>query len=210
MINTAYNTDKFVLENVNKFYWTLYVGSNCETDGIYSNEDARDFCRFSNEYSKEQLDNYQKDLLLKRWQSLVSEPGKAVHLTYVKANTIWRDFSYPYFVVQNFSHMAGYENNDVIYNISVLLHISENIFLLFVSFIGLICSFVNIKKMDMDYMLFLKLLLMGITCLLLITERNNKYSMVLQPFYLIICLSQVSVDGELCFETVKRNFKIGL
>lgn len=56
-------------------------------------------------------------------------------------------------------------------------------------------------------MLFLKLLLMGVTCLLLITECNNKYSITLQPFYFIICLSQVSVDGELCFETVKRKLK---
>ena len=208
MVNLASNNNpNNPLQNVNKMYWTLYVGSNFDEAASYSVKDAQKFSQYSQIYSKDQINNYQKDLLLERWRSLASEPGKVVHLIYVKVNTIWRDFSYPYLVMQNSPLTDGYENSDVINNMSVLLHILENVFYLFVSFIGLISSFVNLKKTSIDYMLFLKLLLMGVTCLLLITECNNKYSITLQPFYFIICLSQVSVDGELCFETVKRKLK---
>lgn len=174
--------------------WTLYVGSNVETKGQWSNQDVERFEDLQELRSEDQIDQYRKDLLAVRYRDLFQNPSTLLALLKGKLSTIWSCFTYPLAYANELIPNVSLQN---IYNrflFKPLVCLEYGISVLLALF--LVCSLSgNSRKPISPFMLFTQLYLLGNTAMLLLTECSNKYTIAIQPFFIIACLG-MGVMGE--------------
>ncbi len=171
--------------------WSLYVGSNYENKGGWSNEDAETWISYDNNYTEKQIEEYHKNLLGERYINLIANPSNLFNLLINKFSTTW----------SNFNYSIGFSNDTItnktisnIYNkvlFKPLTFIDYSVSLLIV-IIGFYLVLKHRKENKNDFYLLVELYLMGFTLMLMITECMNKYTISLQPFIIIASLALIS------------------
>lgn len=176
------------------YIWILFVGSNVQTEGMWSEDDVALFSRIE----KDEIPNVTKmDCLKSRYDSLLNNPRTMLRLVVRKFSNMWSAFSYPVMYSSETIPSAGLQSfyNSYIRNPAVLL---EYIVTMLMVCWALACR-MNTRNETLWGMI-LELSIMGHTLLLSITECNNKYMILAQPFFWIICLSTFGMP-----EVTKQN-----
>lgn len=99
-----------------KLVWTLYVGSNADTNAHWSAEDVERYDNFDANLSNEEILQYRVTLLKNRYKALFSNPLKLLQLIRGKLVTIWSTFTYP---IMYTSETISKTNLQQIYNSGV-------------------------------------------------------------------------------------------
>ena len=186
----------------NRVVWTLYVGSNAETNGQWSSQDVEKFEDIQALTSENQIDEYRKNLLAARYRELFQNPSNLLALLKGKLSTIWSCFTYPLAyaneLIPNGALQAIY--NRFLFKPLVCLEYGISMLLALL----MACSlFGKSRKPVSPFMLFTQLYLLGNTAMLLLTECSNKYTIAIQPFFVIACLG-LSVMGECTKDTRQK------
>lgn len=170
----------------NKFMWTLYVGSTMldfyDAGEVWNNT----------EMSDEELDSLHKELLTNNYKHFLEKPTDLFSLLGKKFASVWQDFDYP---VSYSNETISNDSVKSIYNRFLFkpLTLLNYITLLIIAEFGL-CSLIRKRKaVKNDFYLLLELYLLGGTALLMLTECKNKYSIAMQPIFIIVALVFVSV-----------------
>lgn len=180
-----------------KVLWTLYVGSNTESTGGRTEEDAITFDEWKPDTTPKEIEAFRKNLLKERYKSLFSNPSKLIQLIKGKLVRIWSVFSYSTLYTNETIPDVGLQQ---FYNryLSKLFILFEYGISIIVAWIGLFCNLKQRKSSADNFYLFIELFLMGYTAMLIITECHNKYTLPMQPFFLIVAL-------VLCCNTKNKN-----
>lgn len=171
-----------------KILWTLYVGGNVETNAQWSKDDAEIFDAWEEGASSKEIHEYRMNLLIERYKDLLASPDKFIELLKGKMTTIWGAFTYSIMYTSETITNSYIQQlyNSYFSKLLVMFEYGLSVIVLY------ICIFNNIKKscdyID-DFNLLIYLFLMGYTAMLLLTECNNKYTIAMQPFFWIICLT---------------------
>ena len=182
----------------NKLVRILYVGSNVETTGQWSLEDVESFDKYSAGSSEEEIDAYRKELLADRYDYLFQNPGKFAELLTNKFSTVWSCFGYSIsFANETVKESVRGVYNRILFKPLTCLEygVSVVLLLMFIFSLGKVCK----KEMPM-FFVFIQLFMLGDTLMLLLTECANKYTIALQPFYVIIFLGSylLSQGDQFC------------
>lgn len=174
--------------------WTLYVGSNAETNGQWSSQDVERFEDLQTLHSKEQISQYRKDLLAARYRDLFQNPSALLALLKGKLSTIWSCFTYPLAYANELIPNASLQTiyNRFLFKPLVCLEYGISVLLALL----MVCSLLSRgRKPVSPFMLFTQLYLLGNTAMLLLTECSNKYTIAIQPFFIIACLGLHAADA---------------
>lgn len=177
----------------NKIVWTLYVGSNVETKGTWSIDDANRFGILEDNYTREEVLEKKLELLRIRYMDLIKNPHNILYLVESKLNTIWTIFTYP---LGYANELIGNDFTKVVYN-SILYKIFlliEYLIEVTLSICTIGCIHIRRRENVLGFYVFMELYLMGMTVLLLLTECNNKYTISMQCFFVITSLCMVKND----------------
>ncbi len=177
-----------------RIVWTLYVGSNAETKGQWSSQDVERFEDLQAFSTEDEINQYRKDLLTARYRDLFENPSALLTLLKAKLSTIWSCFIYPLAYANELIPHAGLQiiYNRFLFKPLVCLEYGISVLLALL----LVCSLVGKgRKAISPFMLFTRLYLLGNTAMLLLTECSNKYTIAIQPFFVIACLG-LSVMGK--------------
>lgn len=169
----------------NKVLWTLYVGSNYESKGLWFKDEKWD--DHPENYDAGQIDEYHKELILDHYKDLLDPPTKLLDHLKNKCVTIWGNFVFP-IAYSSTTISDGWMRQ--IYNrflINPLLILNYSILLL-IAVLGL-AGLIKGRKTDKSpFFVFCELYLTGATALLLMTECRNKYSVSVIPIFIIVSL----------------------
>lgn len=181
--------------NDNKLLWTLYVGSNFESQGQWFPDKKWD--NYSEDYTSSEIDSYHKSLVISNYSDVFSSPIKLLTLLKNKMVNLWGDFSYSIGMTNG---TIPNQSISVFYNKFLFkpLSLINYSLLLLVSLIGCYFMWVNRKQRKNGLIIYCELFLLGTTALLLITECRNKYSIIIVPFYLICCFGCKRFMGKSC------------
>ena len=135
-----------------------------------------------------------KGLLAARYHDLFQNPSALLALLKGKMSTIWSCFTYPLAyateLIPNVSLQIIY--NRFMFKPLVCLEYGISVLLALL----LVCSLLGKSRKPISpFMLFTQLYLLGNTAMLLLTECSNKYTISIQPFFIIACLG-LGVMGE--------------
>lgn len=182
----------------NKFMWTLYVGSTMldfyEAGEVWNNNAGM---------SGEEIDSLHKEMLINNYKHFLEKPTDLFSLLGTKFSSVWRDFDYPISYSNETISNASVKS---IYNRFLFkpLTLLNYITLLIIAEFGL-CSLIRKRKaVKNGFYLLSELYLLGGTALLMLTECKNKYSIAMQPIFIIVALVLVSVY----FSCKKENSKV--
>lgn len=176
----------------NVIQWTLFVGSNAESNGGFTGEDQNKFAwsftdfntldekGWTDEDVLAQRDNYFHE----RMNSMVQKPFTTIKLCFIKFGKIWSFLNYTYYALPPLINDMSFRDfySDLLMPILILIEIV-------ISVILLICSIRNFRKTDClecGIYRFSVLYLMGCTCLFLLIECNSKYTISLHPLFWIV------------------------
>ena len=174
--------------------WTLYVGSNVETNGQWSSQDVERFDDLQAFRLEEEIDQYRKDMLIARYRGLFENPLDLLTLLKGKVSTIWSCFTYPLAYANELIPNATLQTiyNSFLFKPLVCLEYGISVVLALLLVWSL---FWKGRKAVVPFMLFTRLYLLGNTAMLLLTECSNKYTIAIQPFFIIACIG-LSVMGD--------------
>lgn len=184
--------------NNNKMLWTLYVGSNYDSQGEWFDDKKWD--DYPSEYTLHQINGYRKGLIAEHYTELLQDPRKLLDLIKNKMVNMWGTFGYS----------TGY-TNETILNKSIGEFYNKILFkplsfidygvLLILALLG--CYKVwKYRKQNKDTLfVFGELFLLGSTLLLLITECRNKYTIMLIPLYIMVCIVHQKSNKKYCYES---------
>lgn len=171
-----------------KVLWTLYVGANANTNAGWSFEDTQSFSAYPPDATYAEVQQFRKECLTARYKELIGTPDRLIILLKNKSVTVWSCFNYS----------IGFTNetikNPVLQAIYHQIHKPLFLAEYAVSLLGAIWCFAdNLRKRktfiyDGRYLI-TELFLMGTTAMLLITECNNKYTLPMQLFFWMACLT---------------------
>lgn len=191
--HSDYNDD-YNYVSQRKILWTLFVGSNVETNGQWSLEDTESFDAYPDDATIEERNDFQINQLSERYHDLV-ENRTLCHLLKAKLTTIWSHFAYPIsFANETISDQTLRE----IYNrflFKPLTCIEYGLSVILVIFC--IAALFSLRRYTVKpFYQFVQLYLLGTTAMLMLTECTSKYTISMQPFFVIACI--VMCNQELC------------
>lgn len=167
--------------------WTFYIGSNYETSGSYSFEDA-DIWFEQQPKDKQIADKYHKDLLFNRYSDLIKNPIKLLDLCKNKLKNMWANFNYS---TGSATEKINNKQTRDFYT-SYLYKPSLLINYLIMLLVGVIClysSIVNRKKRKPLFYCFVQLYLLGFSAMLMLSELQQRYTITMLPLYLIAAIA---------------------
>lgn len=172
----------------NQVLWTLFVGSSVEHSGSWNKEDVEVFENFEAGMMEEEVDAFRKALVKSRYWELCEHPGQMFGLLREKFSTIWSVFVYSILYT---NETVPNEIIQIVYNryLDRPLVLIEYLLALIAAIIGLYEITKRGRTGEKDCFVFIELFLMGATALLMITECRNKYTISMQPFFWMACLS---------------------
>ncbi len=180
--------------NISRVEWTLFVGSNVDSNGGYSHEDAVSFgwnpndCNTYEEQgrSDEQVVNLRHSLLLNRYRVLFNQPIKALKLLCIKLGKI---LSYPKYPISEIPSLIKEPHKWFFENIFVQICATFEIITgsIFAAF-----AIKNSNHQNCGLYQFSILYITGCTILFLISECNSKYTIPFQPFLWMVMTMKVS------------------
>ena len=175
----------------NKILWTLYVGSNYNSQGQWFPDEK--WNNYQKNYSSEDIDSYHKSLIIQNYKELLNPITKLPALANNKMVCIWGDFSYSLILTND-----TIPNKDLSKIYSGFLFKSFSflnyVILLIITLIGCYCVWKYRKEQKNVFVVFCELFSLGTTMLLLIAECNNKYTIMVLPVFLITCAMQKNKD----------------
>ena len=182
--------------SVSSVEWTLFVGSNADSNGGYSHEDAVSFGKNpydSNTYdeqgiSDEQVVNLRHSLLLNRYRMLLHQPVRALQLLCVKLGKI---LSYPKYPISEIPSLIKEPYKLFFKNIFVQICAAFEIITgsIFAAF-----AIKNSNHQNSGFYQFIILYITGCIILFLLCECNSKYTIPFQPFLWIVMTMNVIPD----------------
>lgn len=170
-----------------KYIWTLYIGSNAQSGGVFTTEDQNYFKAYNADHDYDEIEQYRKEILAERYRGLFSEPSKLLHLIKAKLVSTWAAFDYPILYANSTISNQKVQRFYSHYLDRIVLFFEYGISVL-AAVIGLYETIKNRHKYDL-FKMFIRLYLMGATAMLMITECRNKYTIALQAFFWIICFA---------------------
>ena len=181
--------------NNNKMLWTLYVGSNYESQGEWFDDKKWD--DYPSGYTLNQINDYRKGLISEHYAELFHNPVKLIDLVKNKMVNMWGTFGYS----------TGY-TNETIPNTTIGGFYNKILFkplsfidygvLLILAFLGCYKEWKYRKRKKDLLFVFGELFLLGSTLLLLITECRNKYTIMLIPLFIMICVVLQQSEKSCC------------
>lgn len=182
----------------NKILWTLYVGSNYESQGEWFKDEKWD--NYPDDFSSTDIDSYHKYLINEHYKNLLHSPKKALSLLKNKMINMWGDFSYSLGLT---NETIPNQNIQLFYNRFLFkpLSLINYSVLLFISLIGCYLMWKNRKQYKNEMIVFGELFLLGTTALLLITECRNKYSIIMIPIFIISCTAFINTKEKIIEKT---------
>ncbi|MCQ2514354.1 MAG: glycosyltransferase family 39 protein [Ruminococcus sp.] len=174
----------------NAVFWTLYVGSNADTVAGWSLEDAHTLNAYPDDFTQQQINDYQKNLVKDRYSDLIKNKHKLFKLILGKFFNMWRSFDYPILMCRDDYAKKSDSYIDLFFILALfqsLIYLLTTIFFLFTNFKNRF-KMLNLNPKNNLTFTFMQLVVIGFTMLLMFTEIINKYVIAIQPLFFIICI----------------------
>ncbi|MDO4340833.1 MAG: DUF1919 domain-containing protein, partial [Eubacteriales bacterium] len=184
-----------------KVIWTLFVGSNAETAGQWLLEDTEIFNAYPETATPEERNAFEINLLSERYQNL-TENHRIGGLIKAKWSTIWSYFAYPISYANETISNEGVREAYNRFLFKPLTCIEYGLSVILVIFcIGSLFSLKRRSTVNFFYQ-FTLLYLLGITAMLMLTECTSKYTITVQPFFVISCIVMCKQEQCIFFRKV--------
>ncbi len=190
-----------------KLGWPIFVGSNYETYGTWSQEDYDEYYKYYEFDNKEDAIQYQKDLISKRLNDYKTHPARILFHVIHKFENISYDFNPLYYQIGN-------SVNDFLVNglNGIVYKIMAGSFMLLSIIISFLVVLSYKRKMsdDSTLMSYFKLFMLGCCLILLFVEVMAKYSSHLLFVYLSIAVlnyKNISSNAFLIRNKLLKPFK---
>lgn len=192
-----------------KVIWTLFVGSNAETAGQWSLEDTEIFNAYPGNATLEERNAFETNLLSERYQNLI-ENHRIGGLVKAKGSTIWSYFAYPISYANETISNEGIREiyNRFLFKPLTCIEYGLSVILLILG----ICSLFSLNRnytVNFFYQ-FTLLYLLGITAMLMFTECTSKYTITVQPFFVISCIVMCKQEQCIFFRKVHDKLFVKL
>ena len=189
---------------LNGYGWPIFVGSNYDTYGTWSQEDYDEYYKYLEFDNKEDAIKYQKDLISKRLNEYKTHPARIPLHVIHKFENISYDFNPLYYQIGN-------SVNDFLINgmNGMIYKLMAGVFMLIsvvISFL-VVLSYKRKMKEDSSLMNYFKLFMLGCCLILLFVEVMAKYSSHLLFVYLSIAVLNYNNISSNIFSIRKKLLK---